>query len=191
MAGIAFSNAMVGLVHSLGHATGGVCHLPHGLVMNLYMPYVLEYNLDTNGDRIAELLLPLAGADVYAATPAAERALKAIATIREMRDAIYDRCKLPRTLQETGKVSREQLPLIADQAINDGSIISIQKKPIVLIWSLFWNVLGAKLGCPNKPANPPVAARRQQSRRSAATGADCNETVSLDCPLNTLPPVLK
>ena len=123
MAGIAFSNAMVGLVHSLGHATGGVCHLPHGLVMNLYMPYVLEYNLDTNGDRIAELLLPLAGADVYAATPAAERALKAIATIREMRDAIYDRCKLPRTLQETGKVSREQLPLIADQAINDGSII--------------------------------------------------------------------
>jgi alcohol dehydrogenase len=66
MAGIAFSNAMVGLVHSLGHATGAVVHLPHGLCMSLFLPYVLEYNMDKNGDRIADLLLPLAGADVYA-----------------------------------------------------------------------------------------------------------------------------
>lgn len=123
MAGVAFSNAMVGLVHSLGHATGGVCHLPHGLVMNLYLPYVLEYNLDTNGDRIAQLLLPLAGADVYAATPADQRATRAIAEIRALRDAIHARCKLPRTLQETGKVQREHLSLIAETAINDGSII--------------------------------------------------------------------
>ena len=62
MAGVAFSNAMVGLVHSLGHATGAVAHLPHGLCMSLYLPYVLEYNLDKNGARIADLLLPLAGA---------------------------------------------------------------------------------------------------------------------------------
>ena len=34
MAGIAFSNSMVGLVHSLGHALGAVAHLPHGLCMN-------------------------------------------------------------------------------------------------------------------------------------------------------------
>lgn len=30
MAGIAFSNSMVGLVHSLGHALGAVAHLPTG-----------------------------------------------------------------------------------------------------------------------------------------------------------------
>ncbi|MEP4391410.1 iron-containing alcohol dehydrogenase, partial [Marinobacter sp.] len=40
MAGIAFSNSMVGLVHALGHATGAICHLPHGLCMSLYLPYV-------------------------------------------------------------------------------------------------------------------------------------------------------
>jgi alcohol dehydrogenase len=123
MAGVAFSNAMVGLVHSLGHATGAVCHLPHGLCMNLYLPYVLEYNKNVNGDRIAELLLPLAGADVYAATPKAQRADRAIDTIRQMRDALFDRCKLPRTLLETGKVQEGQLEQIADMAINDGSII--------------------------------------------------------------------
>lgn len=123
MAGIAFSNAMVGLVHALGHSAGAVCHLPHGLVMSLFLPYVLEYNMDVNGDRIGELLLPLAGADVYATTPRAERARKAIAHIRGMRDELYARCKLPRTLQETGKVQESQLAQIAELTINDGSII--------------------------------------------------------------------
>lgn len=123
MAGIAFSNAMVGMVHSLGHALGGVCHLPHGLCMNLFLPYVLEYNKDVNGEKIAELLLPLAGAEVYAATPKAERTDKAIRVIGDLRDALYERCQLPRTLKETGKVTEDQLEQIAKVAIDDGSII--------------------------------------------------------------------
>jgi alcohol dehydrogenase len=59
MAGIAFSNSMVGLVHSLGHALGAVAHLPHGLCMNLFLPYVLEYNKEVNGAKIGELLFHL------------------------------------------------------------------------------------------------------------------------------------
>ena len=123
MAGIAFSNSMVGIVHSLGHALGSVAHLPHGLCMNLFLPYVLEYNKDVNGDKIAELLLPLAGPDIYAQTPANQRADKVIATLNTMRDRLYALTKLPRTLSETGKISKEQLDEVADKALNDGSII--------------------------------------------------------------------
>lgn len=123
MAGIAFSNSMVGLVHSLGHALGAVAHLPHGLCMNLFLPYVLQYNKDVNGDKIADLLLPLAGADIYAQTPAHLRAEKAINTIQAMRDRLFSLTKLPRTLQETGKVTEAQLDEVAEKALNDGSII--------------------------------------------------------------------
>ena len=123
MAGIAFSNSMVGIVHSLGHALGSVAHLPHGLCMNLFLPYVLEYNKDVNGDKIAELLLPLAGPDIYAQTPANQRADKVIATLNTMRDRLYALTKLPRTLRETGKVSEAQLDEVAEKALNDGSII--------------------------------------------------------------------
>ena len=123
MAGIAFSNSMVGLVHSLGHALGAVAHLPHGLCMNLFLPYVLEYNKEVNGDKIADLLLPLAGADIYAQTPAHFRADKAITTIQAMRDRLFSLTKLPRTLQETGKVTEAQLDEVAEKALNDGSII--------------------------------------------------------------------
>ena len=123
MAGIAFSNSMVGLVHSLGHALGAVAHLPHGLCMNLFLPYVLEFNKEVNGDKIAELLLPLAGPDIYAQTPAHLRADKAISTLLTMRDRLFTLTKLPRTLSETGKVTLEQLDEVAEKALNDGSII--------------------------------------------------------------------
>ncbi len=129
MAGIAFSNAMVALVHALGHATGAVAHLPHGLCMSLYLPYVLEYNVPVSGARIGELLLPLSGADVYAKTPAEQRPQAAIAAIKALRDMLYDKVQLPRTLQEVNsgpsahKVSRDMFDDIAKKALDDGSII--------------------------------------------------------------------
>lgn len=123
MAGVAFSNSMVGLVHALGHSVGALCHLPHGLCMSLFMPYVLDYNKDVNAEKVGELLLPLCGPEVFAATPKEQRADKAIAYIRWLRDELYNRCKLPRTLVETGKVTEEEIPAIAEMALNDGPII--------------------------------------------------------------------
>ena len=123
MAGIAFSNSMVGLVHALGHSLGAICHLPHGLCMSLFLPYVLEYNLESIREPLSELLLPLAGPEIYAMTPKSQRAEESIATIRKLRDDLYRDCKLPRTLQETGKVDKGQLDRIAQAAIDDGSIM--------------------------------------------------------------------
>ncbi|MCK0106331.1 iron-containing alcohol dehydrogenase [Marinobacter sp. S0848L] len=123
MAGIAFSNSMVGLVHSLGHATGAICHLPHGLCMSLYLPYVLEFNLESIREPLGDLLLHLEGPEVYSATPAARRAEASISSIRKLRDELYKRCKLPRTLKETEKVLESQLEDIATMALDDGSIM--------------------------------------------------------------------
>lgn len=123
MAGIAFSNSMVGLVHALGHATGAICQLPHGLCMSLYLPYVLEYNIESIREPLGELLLYLDGPDVYAATPAARRAEASISAIRRLRDALYKHCQLPRTLKEAGKVVEDQLDQIAELALDDGAIM--------------------------------------------------------------------
>ncbi|MDX5299163.1 MAG: iron-containing alcohol dehydrogenase, partial [Gammaproteobacteria bacterium] len=56
-------------------------------------------------------------------TPASQRAEESIATLRKMRDELYQRCKLPRTLQETGKVDKAQLRRVAEVALDDGSIM--------------------------------------------------------------------
>ena len=40
-----------------------------------------------------------------------------------MRDTLFTKAKLPRTLQETGHVERAQLPEIARMALDDGALI--------------------------------------------------------------------
>jgi len=141
MAGIAFSNSMVGLVHALGHSVGALCHIHHGTCMSILLPAVLEYNLEARREAIGELLLPLAGAEVYADTPAADRAAKTIARLKWLKDEIHARCGLPRTLSETGKVEKSQLPQIAAMSLDDGSIIfnpvevSREEALAVLEWS--------------------------------------------------------
>ncbi len=122
MAGAAFANSMVGCVHSLGHAAGSVAQIPHGIAMNIFLPHGLRFNLDMCHKDIAELLLPLAGPEIFSKTPAEERAEKVIETIVNLRNELHHLTDLPRTLKEAG-VEKDKLEKIARLAINDGSAI--------------------------------------------------------------------
>lgn len=44
IAGIAFSNAFLGITHSLAHQVGAMFHLPHGMVCAILLPHVIKYN---------------------------------------------------------------------------------------------------------------------------------------------------
>lgn len=127
LAGMAFSNSMVGLVHNIGHAIGGVCGVPHGVCMNVLLPYGLEYNLHKAANYIGELLYPLAGEEVYNKTPKKERPLKTVEYIRKLIQDLHDATdgKHPRFLKEvydrSGKqmIPKEKLPDIARTAMSD------------------------------------------------------------------------
>lgn len=123
MAGIAFTNSMVGLVHSLGHALGAATGVHHGTCMSVFLPHVLRYNLEARGREIGELLYHLTDADTVAATPEEERGQVVIDQIVELKNRIHQRCGLPRTLAETEAVSIDDLPRIRDLALDDGSLL--------------------------------------------------------------------
>ncbi|MCJ8216633.1 iron-containing alcohol dehydrogenase [Aeromonas veronii] len=127
LAGMAFSNSMVGLVHALGHSLGARCHLPHGLCMNLFLPTVLDYNRPEVDNELARLLLPLVGAERFAATPAHQRAEATITAIRTLRDTLWQAVKLPRTMSEAGVSDRSLLTEIRDLAVNDGALLFNRK----------------------------------------------------------------
>lgn len=128
MAGVAFSNAMVGIVHAMGHAAGGVAGVAHGEAMALLLPHGMTYNSDAVCDRYGEILLNLAGIDVYAATPPAERGQAAIDAVRALLALLHERTGLPVTLSQAG-VNAGQIPEIASVALDDAALSMNIKQP--------------------------------------------------------------
>lgn len=131
LAGIAFSNSMTGIVHNLGHASGSVCGVPHGLAMAILLPYGLEYNMHKCEDTIARLLLPMAGVTVYRETAKEQRAQKVVSLIRQLNEDLHNltdgrhaRC-FSEVRDREGKpaVPHEILPQIAKAALNDGASV--------------------------------------------------------------------
>ena len=122
LAGCAFSNSMVGIVHAIGHACGGVCGVPHGVAMAMLLPWGMEYNMKHCAVYYAELLLALAGPDVYVRTAPEQRALEAVKTVRQLNSTLNRLSGMPVTLKEAG-VKREQFEQIARTAQDDGSLM--------------------------------------------------------------------
>jgi alcohol dehydrogenase len=151
LAGMAFSNAMVGMVHSIGHALGAVCGIPHGTCMAILLPYGLEYNQHRNGHLTAELLLPLEGPDVYAQTPRDQRADRVIARVREFNQSLHDltggqhaRC-LRETYDREGNYAVPQsiFPEVITTAKNDGTTVinpeDLDEEDYLMVLEHAWN----------------------------------------------------
>ncbi|AJD32394.1 MULTISPECIES: iron-containing alcohol dehydrogenase [Clostridium] len=99
LAGMAFSNALLGITHSMAHKTGAVFHIPHGCANSIFLPYVIQYNAKSCGERYATIAknLGLAGENQ-------DELVKAlIEMIREMNKTM----NIPLNLKEYGITEEE------------------------------------------------------------------------------------
>ena len=55
MAGLAFTNAGLGLCHAMAHALGGRFHVPHGRLNAILLPVVVGFNASAAGETYARL----------------------------------------------------------------------------------------------------------------------------------------
>lgn len=116
MAGTAFSNAQVGLVHAMAHTVGAHYGIHHGLANALFMPHVIRFN----AEECAPCYRPVAealGVDVRGCSDdeAAGLAADAIAELSV-------KVGLPTTLSEVG-VPKDALEMLSDATLNDGAIV--------------------------------------------------------------------
>ena len=116
LAGQAFTNAMVCVVHALAHTLGGRFGVPHGLANAILLPFGMEYNLRHSAARYA--LVAEAMGLRHSGWSDEEAARAAVQGVREL----SARVGLPARLRETG-VPREALAEIAEASLSDGSIV--------------------------------------------------------------------
>ncbi len=116
MAGAAFSNAQVGMVHALAHSVGAIFGVHHGLANSILLPACLRYNADACGEIYLDVLSDL-GANIEGIQP--DKAGNVVA------GKIMDFTKklgLPQRLRDVG-VPEGGLKECSELALSDGAIV--------------------------------------------------------------------
>lgn len=109
VAGMAFSNAGLGMVHAMAHALGGRYNLPHGVCNAVLLPYVLAF--DAQLPEYAQRLQTIAGAMHL---PSLEP-LAVVSAVRQLNRQLG----IPASLKELKGVNPEDIPQLAALAMQD------------------------------------------------------------------------
>ena len=118
LAGMAFSNALLGIVHSMAHKTGAVFstgHITHGLANAMYLPYVIKYN--SKNEEAAKRYSEIAAS--IGITGTVDEAINGLcAKIIELNNYM----QIPNTLKDFGineDEFKEKISSIATNAVGD------------------------------------------------------------------------
>jgi alcohol dehydrogenase class IV len=125
LAGLAFSNVGVAVVHALEYPVGGATHCSHGAGNGLLLPFVMRYNLPARRRQFAALAR-LLGADAEGMTEA-EAAEAAIQAVEQLRADIG----IPLRLRDLG-VTEPQLRPFAEKAFTIKRILRVNPRPVTV-----------------------------------------------------------
>jgi alcohol dehydrogenase len=112
LAGLAFSNASLGLVHAMAHGLGGLLGLPHGMCNALLLEHVVDFNYPAAADRYDRIGLAM-GLDLGGLGQEQRKnaLLRGIVALRQ-------KAGITTTIGALG-VTRGDIPQLATNAFND------------------------------------------------------------------------
>ena len=112
IAGMAFSNVGLGVVHGMAHPLGAIFDIPHGVANALLLPTVMEFNMPAAIDKYVQIAKAM---DVYSAGMSNEEAAEAaVEAVRQL----SIRVGIPQHLPELG-IKAEDLHKLATAAAAD------------------------------------------------------------------------
>jgi alcohol dehydrogenase len=125
LAGLAFGNSGVGLVHSMSHQLSAVYDIAHGLANATLLPVILEYEAPECRPQLAEIARTLWALEADGLSDEQAAALT-ISKIEELSRAVGTY----KPLSELG-VKEEDLELLAEKTMQDGSLGNSARIPTV------------------------------------------------------------
>ncbi len=140
IAGMAFTNAFLGVNHSLAHKLGGEYHIPHGRANAIILPYVIAYNATKPTKFVSFPKYEYFIADKKYAKIARRLGLPASTTeegVKSLIKAIQKmlvELELPTSLKECGIEEQEfmaKLDELADRAFEDQCTTANPRLPLV------------------------------------------------------------
>ncbi|MCB0071379.1 MAG: iron-containing alcohol dehydrogenase [Caldilineaceae bacterium] len=123
IAGLAINTSNISLAHALGHSFGAFFKKPHGMVVGLFLPYTVEYNLNADPGRYVDLARVARLTDSH---DGAEGGRALVAAIRTLAAEIGQ----PTSIAALGIDAADfaaALDTLCDNAVSDMSIISSQR----------------------------------------------------------------
>ena len=134
LAGLAFSNAFVGVNHALAHAVGARFGLAHGRANGIFLPHVLRYNT-----AVPSKFMPAPGYSSYVAPVKYAQLGRVIfggRTEEEARRRLFtavedllDHLHMPRTLKDAGLAEEEFLGSLSEVTMAAFTDLSIRTNP--------------------------------------------------------------
>lgn len=112
IAGMAFSNVGLGLVHGMAHPMGSLFDVPHGVANALLLPTIMEFNMPACLNKYPDIARAMGvNTDGMSAEDASKAAVDAV---RALSIAVG----IPQHLSDLG-ITDKDIPALAEQAIAD------------------------------------------------------------------------
>lgn len=120
LAGLAFSNASLGLVHSMAHSLGGLLDMAHGDCNAILLAHVVKFNFDSSAERYRH-----AGREMGLYMDGTQE------DKNRLTKALHDfavRVGITRTLGQMG-LNRAEIPSLAEKALRDPCLVTNPIQP--------------------------------------------------------------
>jgi len=111
LAGMAFGNSDVGAVHCFAEAVGSLYDTPHGVANAVFLPFVMEFNLDVSLEKYAEIAF-------IAGIRAEEKDKAALGLIQKIKDLS---CALSIPSFRDLRIPEADFPAIAQKSFENNS----------------------------------------------------------------------
>lgn len=121
-AGLAFSNASLGLVHAMAHSLGGFLDLPHGECNAILLDQIIQFNFEAEMGKYRQIGKAM-GLEIEKMN--VQESKKAL--INKIR-SLKDETSMNHSLKDVGVTSAD-IPELASKAMNDACIITNPRRP--------------------------------------------------------------
>lgn len=136
IAGMAFSNVGLGIVHSMAHQLGAVYDTPHGLANAILLPTVMEFNGEVSYEEYRQILTEAMHIDATEFTK--EEVIKTFCEC--IRNLSYD-VGITQTVKDVG-AKKEDFEMLADKAMVDpckpGNPREVTKEDFIKLYNKAW-----------------------------------------------------